>query len=82
MRELPQFYLHFHQSSSGHRDDESGLHHDYEQCLEKLTPFYASGDVYHHNRTGEDNADGHMKRQILGREVMVVITNERLDFGP
>lgn len=63
-------------------DDESGLHHDYEQWLEKLAPFNASGDVYHHNRTGEDNADAHMKRQIMGREVVVAITNGRLDFGP
>lgn len=63
-------------------DDESGLHHDYEEWLEKLAPFNASGDVYHHNRTGEDNADAHMKRQIMGREVVVAITNGRLDFGP
>ena len=63
-------------------DDESGLHHDYEEWLERLAPFNASGDVYHHNRTGEDNADAHMKRQIMGREVVVAITNGRLDFGP
>jgi secondary thiamine-phosphate synthase enzyme len=63
-------------------DDESGLHHDYEQWLEKLAPFNASGDVYHHNRTGEDNADAHMKRQVMGREVVVAITDGRLDFGP
>ena len=63
-------------------DDESGPHHDYEEWLEKLAPFNASGDVYHHNRTGEDNADAHMKRQIMGREVVVAITNGRLDFGP
>jgi len=63
-------------------DDESGLHHDYEQWLEKLAPFNASGEVYHHNRTGEDNADAHMKRQIMGREVVVAITAGRLDFGP
>jgi secondary thiamine-phosphate synthase enzyme len=63
-------------------DDESGLHHDYEAWLEKLAPFNASGEVYHHNRTGEDNADAHMKRQIMGREVVVAITNSRLDFGP
>ena len=52
------------------------------EWLEKLAPFNASGDVYHHNRTGEDNADAHMKRQIMGREVVVAITNGRLDFGP
>jgi secondary thiamine-phosphate synthase enzyme len=63
-------------------DDESGLHHDYEQWLEKLAPFNASGDVYHHNRTGEDNADAHMKRQVMGREVVVAVTDGRLDFGP
>ncbi len=62
-------------------DDESGLHHDYDAWLEKLAPFNASGDVYHHNRTGEDNADAHMKRQIMGREVVVAITDGRLDFG-
>ncbi|QDU34862.1 hypothetical protein KS4_29380 [Poriferisphaera corsica] len=63
-------------------DDEGGLLHDYEEWLEKLAPFNASGDVYHHNRTGEDNADAHMKRQIMGREVVVAITDGRLDFGP
>ena len=63
-------------------DDESGLHHDYKQWLEKLAPFNASGGVYHHNRTGEDNADAHMKRQVMGREVVVAITDGRLDFGP
>ena len=63
-------------------DDELGLHEDYEEWLEKLAPFNASGDVYHHNRTGEDNADAHMKRQIMGREVVVAITAGRLDFGP
>ena len=63
-------------------DDESGLHHDYEQWLERLAPFNASGDVYHHNRTGEDNADAHMKRQVMGREVVVAVTAGKLDFGP
>jgi len=63
-------------------DDEMGLHEDYEKWLEQLAPFNASGDVYHHNRTGEDNADAHMKRQIMGREVVVAITDGRLDFGP
>ena len=63
-------------------DDESGLHEDYGRWLEKLAPFNASGQVYHHNRTGEDNADAHMKRQIMGREVVVAITKGKLDFGP
>ena len=63
-------------------DDEGGLHHDYEQWLERLAPFNASGDVYHHNRTGEDNADAHMKRQVMGREVVVAVTDGALDFGP
>lgn len=63
-------------------DDESGLHHDYGVWLEKLAPFNASSSVYHHNRTGEDNADAHMKRQIMGREVVVAITKGKLDFGP
>jgi secondary thiamine-phosphate synthase enzyme len=62
-------------------DDESGLHHDYEVWLEKLAP-HEPVRAYHHNRTGEDNADAHMKRQIMGREVVVAITNGRLDFGP
>ena len=62
-------------------DDERGLHHDYEVWLEKLAPHepFAS---YHHNRTGEDNADAHMKRQVMGREVVVAISSGRLDFGP
>lgn len=63
-------------------DNESGLHQDYERWLEKLAPFDASPQVYAHNRTGEDNADAHMKRQIMGREVIVAITNGELDFGP
>lgn len=63
-------------------DDESGLHEDYDKWLEQLAPFNASPDHYHHNRTGEDNADAHMKRQIMGREVVVAITKGRLDFGP
>jgi secondary thiamine-phosphate synthase enzyme len=63
-------------------DDEPGLHHDYDKWLEKLAPFNPSGDVYHHNRTGEDNADAHMKRQVMGREVVVAVTNGKLDFGP
>src|SRR5882724_1566263 len=63
-------------------DNESGLHHDYEKWLEELAPFDPSPTRYHHNRTGEDNADAHMKRQIMGREVVVAITNGKLDFGP
>ncbi len=62
-------------------DDESGLHADYKRWLEKLAPFDASPETYQHNRTGEDNADAHHKRQIMGREVVVAITNGRLDFG-
>ena len=61
-------------------DDESGLHHDYEVWLEKLAPHEPTSQ-YRHNRTGEDNADAHMKRQIMGREVVVAITGGRLDFG-
>jgi len=63
-------------------DDESGLHRDYKLWLEELAPFDASPERYHHNRTGEDNADAHHKRQIMGREVVVAITEGRLDFGP
>jgi len=62
-------------------DDESGLHHDYTQWLEQLAPFNPDQDHYHHNRTGEDNADAHLKRQVMGREVVVAITKGRLDFG-
>ncbi|MFO7644627.1 MAG: secondary thiamine-phosphate synthase enzyme YjbQ, partial [Desulfosarcina sp.] len=60
-------------------DDESGLHHDYEVWLEKLAP-HAPVSHYRHN-VGEDNADAHLKRQIMGREVVVAITDGRLDFG-
>src|SRR3954464_6867198 len=63
-------------------DDESGLHADYKKWLEQLAPFDASPQKYAHNRTGEDNADAHLKRQIMGREVVVAITNGKLDFGP
>lgn len=62
-------------------DDEHGLHEDYERWLEELAPHEPIGQ-YHHNRTGEDNADAHLKRQVLGREVVVAITNGKLDFGP
>ena len=63
-------------------DDEPGLHEDYKRWLERLAPFSPSPDVYHHNRTGEDNGDAHHKRQIMGREVVVAVTKGRLDFGP
>ena len=63
-------------------DDEPGLHRDYKKWLEELAPFDASPERYHHNRTGEDNADAHHKRQIMGREVVVAVTDGRLDFGP
>ena len=62
-------------------DDEPGLHADYDQWLEKLAP-HAPTSQYRHNRTGEDNADAHMKRQVMGREVVVAITGGKLDFGP
>ena len=74
-------------------DDEGGLIQDYDDWLEKLAPFNPASDPtsgatsgggggYRHNRTGEDNADAHMKRQLMGREVVVAITDGRLDFGP
>jgi secondary thiamine-phosphate synthase enzyme len=63
-------------------DNESGLHEDYKKWLEGLAPFDASPKRYAHNRTGEDNADAHMKRQVMGREVVVAITKGKLDFGP
>jgi len=62
-------------------DDESGLHSDYEQWLEGLAP-HEPVNSYRHNRTGEDNADAHLKRQVMGREVVVAVTAGRLDFGP
>jgi secondary thiamine-phosphate synthase enzyme len=62
-------------------DDESGLHHDYGQWLEQLAP-HAPVRRYRHNDTGEENADAHLKRQIMGREVVVAVTGGRLDFGP
>ena len=63
-------------------DDERGLHHDFGKWLEELAPFNADPNHYHHNRTGEDNADAHLKRQVMGREVVVAITAGRLDLGP
>lgn len=62
-------------------DDESGLLRDYDDWLEKLAP-HEPVSQYRHNRTGEDNGDAHLKRQIMGREVVVAITRGRLDFGP
>jgi secondary thiamine-phosphate synthase enzyme len=62
-------------------DDESGLHADYDAWLERLAP-HEPVAAYRHNRTGEDNADAHMKRQIMGREVVVAITDGKLDFSP
>jgi secondary thiamine-phosphate synthase enzyme len=62
-------------------DDESGLHQDYEKWLEKLAP-HEPVSQYRHNLTGEDNADAHIKRQIMGREVVMAVTNGKLDFGP
>ena len=62
-------------------DDERGLHHDFTQFLEKLAPHEPTAQ-YRHNDTGEDNADSHIKRQVMGREVVVAITAGKLDFGP
>ncbi|WP_187146544.1 secondary thiamine-phosphate synthase enzyme YjbQ [Nitrosopumilus maritimus] len=62
-------------------DNEGGLLHDYEKWLEELAP-HAPVDQYRHNDTGEDNADAHLKRQVMGREVVIAITNSELDFGP
>ena len=63
-------------------DDESGLHDDYQKWLERLAPFDPSPQTYRHNRTGEDNADAHLKRQVMGREVVMAITQGKLDIGP
>ena len=62
-------------------DNESGLHHDYDKWLEELAP-HTPIDQYRHNDTGEDNADAHLKRQVMGREVVIAITDGNLDFGP
>ena len=62
-------------------DNESGLHHDYDKWLEGLAP-HEPIDQYKHNDTGEDNADAHLKRQVMGREVVIAITDGNLDFGP
>ena len=63
-------------------DNESGLHADYKKWLEQLAPFDPAPSRYAHNRTGEDNADAHLKRQVMGREVVVAVTKGKLDFGP
>jgi secondary thiamine-phosphate synthase enzyme len=63
-------------------DDEPGLHRDYRRWLEELAPFDPGPERYHHNRTGEDNGDAHHKRQIMGREVVVAVTDGDLHFGP
>jgi len=62
-------------------DNESGLHRDYEKWLEGLAP-HEPTEQYDHNKTGEDNADAHLKRQVMGREVVIAITDGKLDFGP
>ena len=62
-------------------DNEGGLLHDYEKWLEELAPHEPTSQ-YEHNKTGEDNADAHLKRQVMGREVVIAITNGKLDFGP
>jgi secondary thiamine-phosphate synthase enzyme len=62
-------------------DDESGLHSDYKDWLERLAP-HEPVSFYRHNLTGEDNGDAHLKRQVMGREVVVAVTGGRLDFGP
>jgi secondary thiamine-phosphate synthase enzyme len=62
-------------------DDEHGLHQDYDKWLERIAP-HEPVHEYHHNNTGEDNADAHMKRQVMGREVVVAVTDGKLDFGP
>jgi secondary thiamine-phosphate synthase enzyme len=62
-------------------DNESGLHHDYDKWLEEIAP-HTPIDQYRHNDTGEDNADAHLKRQVMGREVVIAITDGNLDFGP
>lgn len=62
-------------------DDESGLHADYQDWLEELAP-HEPISHYRHNRTGEDNGDAHLKRQVMGREVVVAVTEGKLDFGP
>jgi secondary thiamine-phosphate synthase enzyme len=63
-------------------DDEPGLHADFERWLEELAPYGPGVEHYQHHRTGEDNGDAHLKRQVMGREVVVAVTGGKLDFGP
>ncbi len=63
-------------------DDEPGLHQDYAAWLERLAPHDPSPKAYRHNATGEDNGDAHLKRHVMGREVVVAVTDGKLDFGP
>jgi secondary thiamine-phosphate synthase enzyme len=63
-------------------DDEHGLRRDFEIWLEKLSPHRSDSYTYYHNQTGEDNADAHLKRQVMGREVVIAVTHGKLDFGP
>ena len=63
-------------------DDEPGLHEDYRKWLERLAPFNPDPAHYHHNRTGEDNADAHLKRTLMGHQVILPITEGKLDLGP
>jgi len=63
-------------------DDEKGLHDDFRRFLDGIAPYDPSPTRYHHHRTGEDNGDAHLKRQVFGREVVVAITDGKLDFGP
>jgi secondary thiamine-phosphate synthase enzyme len=63
-------------------DDEHGLHEDFAAWLERLAPYHPGPEGYRHNRTGEDNGDAHLKRQVMGREVVVAVTAGRLEFGP
>jgi len=73
---------HAHHGVRLYQRDGPGLYEDYKAWLEELAPFDASPQRYKHNHTGEDNADAHMKRQVMGREVVIAVTNGKLDFGP
>ena len=80
-RALPGERHAHHRIGLHQRRRDAACTHDYEDWLEKLAP-HEPVSQYHHNRTGEDNADAHLKRQVMGREVVVAITNGKLDFGP
>src|SRR5262249_18785263 len=71
-----------HITASVFVNDEAGLHHDFAPRLERLAPFNPDPNVYHHNRTGEDNADAHLKRHVMGREAVVAVTKGKPDIGP